>query len=76
MKAFLFTDNLIILVLSPKIDPPVVLEDGSTARTETFKPKFINFIPKDSIKVDFPTPGTPVIPILIVLLLAFILDNK
>ena len=40
-------------------------DDGSMANTATLKPSLINFRPNDSMKVDFPTPGTPVMPILI-----------
>ena len=65
MNAFLFIESFSILVLSPKIDPPENRDEGSTANTATLRPFFISFIPKDSIKVDLPTPGTPVIPILI-----------
>ena len=37
---------------------------GSTARTATFFPKLVRYFPNASIKVLFPTPGIPVIPIL------------
>lgn len=37
---------------------------GSMANTATFFPWDVNCFPKLSIKVLFPTPGTPVIPIL------------
>jgi len=61
----LFTDKLFILVLSPKILPPVFLLLGSIAKTAIFLFLLsIKKVPKDSIKVLFPTPGTPVIPIL------------
>jgi len=39
-------------------------ELGSIANTATFLPCSINFNPNASIKVLFPTPGTPEIPIL------------
>ena len=35
IKAFFLIDNSGILVLSPKIEPPVFLDDGSTAKTAT-----------------------------------------
>ena len=76
MKAFLFTDNFIILVLSPKIEPPVLFEEGSIAKTATLKPRSIKDIPNVSINVDFPTPGTPVIPTLKEFLCCFNLDNR
>ena len=68
MKADGLTDNFSILVLSPSIDPPDSLDEGSIANTATLKPFFIKNSPNDSIKVDLPTPGTPVIPIRIELL--------
>ena len=74
MNAFLFTESFSILVLSPRIDPPEKRDEGSTANTATLKPFLISFIPNDSIKVDLPTPGTPVIPILIDL--SFPLNNS
>ena len=49
-------------VLSPKIEPRVFVEDGSMANTATLCPSFSSFIPRASIKVDLPTPGTPVMP--------------
>src|SRR5690606_12924346 len=51
-------------VLSPKMLPCETLLVGSTARTATFFPRFARCIPKTSIKLLFPTPGTPVMPIL------------
>ena len=53
-----------ILVLSPKIEPLLKLLLGSTAKTAIFLPCDVKKVPKVSIKVLFPTPGTPVIPIL------------
>ena len=49
-------------VLSPKIDPPEILEEGSIASTATRCPLSIKYRPRVSIKVDLPTPGTPDIP--------------
>ena len=40
-------------------------ELGSTAKTATFFPMEVKYFPNASINVLFPTPGTPVIPILI-----------
>jgi hypothetical protein len=54
--------------LSPRIEPPVLFDVGSTANTATLFPSSINFDPKASIKVDFPAPGVPDKAILIDLL--------
>ena len=45
------------------MDPPLTTDVGSTVRTATRCPASITLSPSISIKVDFPTPGTPVIPI-------------
>ena len=50
-------------VLSPRRDPPVLEEDGSTARTATRRFEPVRRFPKVSIKVDFPLPGGPDSPI-------------
>lgn len=50
-------------VLSPRIEPPVRVDDGSTARTATRKPSEVSSVPNASMKVDLPTPGTPLMPI-------------
>ena len=63
INAFLSFTKSSILVLSPKIEPLVNELLGSTANTATFLPKWVKCVPKASIKVLFPTPGTPVIPI-------------
>ena len=63
MKAFSSFTNSSMRVLSPKILPCEIVLLGSTARTATFFPKPVRYFPKASIKVLFPTPGTPVIPI-------------
>ena len=55
----------VILLLSPKILPCVFSEVGSMASTATLCPVLVKSFPNVSIKVLFPTPGTPVIPILI-----------
>ncbi len=44
------------------MDPPVRDEEGSTASTATRWPDAVRFEPKASMVVDFPTPGTPVMP--------------
>jgi hypothetical protein len=44
--------------------PFVIVLLGSMARTATFLPNPVRCFPKASIKVLFPTPGTPVMPIL------------
>lgn len=48
-----------IRVLSPKIEPPERVDDGSTAKTATRLPCPVSICPKLSIKVDLPTPGVP-----------------
>ena len=47
------------------MEPPLTEDVGSTASTATLCPSFITWLPKDSINVDFPTPGAPDTPILI-----------
>ena len=59
MNVFSFFDISLILVLSPKIDPPVSCEEGSIASIPNRYPSLTKKLPKDSIKVDFPTPGGP-----------------
>ncbi len=51
-----------IRVLSPRIDPPEIVLDGSTARTATRCPWAITCSPSASMNVDFPEPGAPLIP--------------
>ena len=48
-----------IRVLSPRIDPPLTADDGSTASTATLCPRPMRKVPNDSMNVDFPTPGAP-----------------
>ena len=62
MKAFSSAASFAIRVLSPRIDPPDRRDVGSTASTATFLPRSVSSVPKLSIKVDLPTPGTPVMP--------------
>src|SRR5690554_8023291 len=54
-------------VLSPKILPPAMGELGSTASTASFFPWLNKYKPKLSINVDLPTPGTPLMPMRILL---------
>ena len=49
-------------VLSPRIEPPDRLLDGSTASTATRWPAAVRWSPNDSMKVDLPTPGGPLMP--------------
>ena len=60
--------KLCIRVLSPRIEPPVIADEGSMARTATLLSGsvFKMCIPKDSMNVDFPDPGDPDIAILMV----------
>ena len=65
-NAFGSKDSLSILVLSPRIEPPDLSDDGSIANTASFF--FSSCViksPNFSIKLDFPAPGAPHIPILI-----------
>ena len=64
MNTFSFRLKDSILVLSPNIDPPLIEELGSIAKTANLFPSSSINCPIDSIKVDFPTPGEPEIPIL------------
>src|SRR3546814_1479638 len=49
-------------VLSPRIEPPLRFDDGSTARIAMRWPRSITCRPNASMKVDLPTPGTPLMP--------------
>mmetsp|Transcript_6137 Transcript_6137/g.19547 ORF Transcript_6137/g.19547 Transcript_6137/m.19547 type:complete len:207 (-) Transcript_6137:2-622(-) len=51
-------------VLSPRMEPPVWDDDGSTANTATLCPCDITCSPNASMSVDFPAPGGPAIPTL------------
>ncbi|PWC75614.1 hypothetical protein TSH64_12310 [Azospirillum sp. TSH64] len=62
MKAAGSRDRSTIRVLSPKIEPPVRCDDGSTASTATLCPSPMTCSPNASMKVDLPTPGTPEMP--------------
>ena len=62
MKALGSRARRAIRVLSPKMEPPVRVEDGSTASTATLCPAAVRLAPRASMVVDLPTPGTPVMP--------------
>ena len=49
-------------VLSAMMLPPLRVLLGSTASTATWSPFSTSIMPKLSIKVLLPTPGTPVMP--------------
>ena len=63
MKASGRWQSCSIRVLSPRMEPPESDEDGSTASTASFFPCPISQTPRVSMKVDFPAPGTPEMPI-------------
>ena len=62
MKAWSVRDSSVIRVLSPRIEPPVRRDEGSTASTATRLPRATRCSPNASMKVDLPTPGTPEMP--------------
>ncbi len=62
MNAFSSTASRAIRVLSPRIEPPLRVEDGSTASTATLRPCCVRKLPSASIVADLPTPGVPVMP--------------
>ena len=64
INAWGLTLNKGMRVLSPRIEPPLSAEVGSTASTATRCPASVRYWPSVSIKVDFPTPGDPEMPIL------------
>ena len=49
-------------VLSPRIEPPLRVLDGSTASTATRWPSATTCSPSASMKVDLPAPGAPEMP--------------
>ena len=49
-------------VLSPRMLPPESALEGSMVSTATLWPASTRFMPKESISVDFPAPGTPEMP--------------
>ena len=62
MKAPCRRDSSSMRVLSPRIEPPPRLDEGSMASTASERPCSSSDSPKRSMKVDLPTPGTPVMP--------------
>ena len=62
MKAACWRDSSSMRVLSPRIEPPPRLDEGSIASTASERPRSSSARPKRSMKVDLPTPGTPVMP--------------
>ena len=63
MNAFGSWASRVIRVLSPRIQPPVSVDEGSTASTATLWPSSVRCVPSVSISVLLPTPGAPVMPI-------------
>ena len=59
MNAPSLTESCSMRVLSPRMEPPLTLDDGSTASTATRWPRSIRNSPSTSMKVLLPTPGTP-----------------
>ena len=49
-------------VLSPRMEPPVRMLEGSTAVTASFRPSSTSIMPRASMRVLLPAPGTPVMP--------------
>ncbi|BDH57436.1 hypothetical protein MTP03_23750 [Tsukamurella sp. PLM1] len=48
-----FTARVPMRVLSPRMDPPLRVDDGSTASTATLCPNEIRWLPRASMVVDF-----------------------
>src|SRR6476659_7591640 len=61
-KAFGSAASRAMSVLSPRIEPPVRVEEGSTASTATLRPCPVRKLPSASMVVDLPAPGAPVMP--------------
>ena len=57
MNALSEAESRAIRVLSPRIEPPVRAEEGSTASTATLWPRSIRNIPSPSMVVDLPDSG-------------------
>ena len=57
MNARSSTDSRDIRVLSPRMLPPVRVDDGSTASTATRLPLAVRSLPRASTNVDLPGPG-------------------
>ena len=49
-------------VLSPRMEPPDTVDEGSMASTATRSPRSTRYTPSASMKVLLPTPGTPLMP--------------
>ena len=65
-KAAGSAESRFMRVLSPRIEPPLRTDEGSTASTATLWPRAVRLEPSASISVDLPAPGTPLRPIRIV----------
>ena len=62
MKTSGLEEMLSMRVLSPRMEPPLRSELGSMASTANRWPSEVTMFPIASMKVDFPAPGTPVMP--------------
>ena len=62
IKALGLIASCSIRVLSPRMEPPLRVLLGSMAKTATLCPLSASMLPKLSMKVLFPAPGTPVMP--------------
>src|SRR5574343_755164 len=67
MKASSLWSSVSSRVLSPRMEPPITVDDGSMANTASRLPCPISQTPSASMKVDLPAPGTPEMPIRIAL---------
>ena len=57
------SDASSIRTRSPRIAPPVKGDDGSTAKTAGLYSDVAKSLAREAVRVDFPAPGAPVIPI-------------
>ena len=62
MKTSGLLQMLSMRVLSPRMDPPLRSDEGSMASTASLWRREVTMLPTASMKVDFPAPGTPVMP--------------
>ncbi len=62
MYAISCTESFSMRVLSPRMEPPDTVLDGSIVSTATRCPLAIRYRPSASMKVLLPTPGTPLMP--------------
>ena len=62
MKTSGLPEMLSMRVLSPRIEPPLRSDEGSMASTASLCRSEVTMLPTASMKVDFPAPGTPVMP--------------